>query len=304
MIEVDGFRSPQMRHAVKLTRLYAAWRRPLLFLGPVGAGKTTLAAEAHRASRCAGRLVVVSAGEMTESLYSDTLFGHVTGAFTGAIARHRGCIEEASEGSLLLDDLALTSHVAQSALLRVLESGRYRPLGSERDQIASARFLFASTVDLMELAQRGDLLVDLASRVGELIVPVPPLAHCREDIVPLGIQSAMHFMREHGYQGSVTFADDCVEVLLTYTWPLNIRELRGVVERAVIHAGPSRDAVVVRRAHLPERVLHPPDEPIPGNLTHELVESVLRDTAGNQSEAARRLGVHRNTIARYLKTAG
>ena len=241
---------------------------------------------------------------MTESLYSDTLFGHVTGAFTGAIARHRGCIEEASEGSLLLDDLALTSHVAQSALLRVLESGRYRPLGSERDQIASARFLFASTVDLMELAQRGDLLVDLASRVGELIVPVPPLAHCREDIVPLGIQSAMHFMREHGYQGSVTFADDCVEVLLTYTWPLNIRELRGVVERAVIHAGPSRDAVVVRRAHLPERVLHPPDEPIPGNLTHELVESVLRDTAGNQSEAARRLGVHRNTIARYLKTAG
>ncbi len=299
-------RSPQMRQALQLARLYSKVNRSILILGPVGVGKTTLAHAIHRFSARSGPFVAISSGELTETLYSDTLFGHVTGAFTGAVAAHRGAIERANDGDLLLDDAALMPLVAQAAILRVLESGRFRPLGASEDRRATARFIFASTALPAELVRTGRLLPDFESRIGELIIHVPPLCHRREEIPGLVHHVASSFLREHGCEGSVELTYECEELVLRYPWPSNVRELRGVVERAVIHAGLRNGAIMLRPGHLPDRFHEPFDEDNSSspNLTRSLVESVLGEAAGNQSEAARRLGVHRNTIARYLKTAG
>jgi DNA-binding NtrC family response regulator len=250
-------------------------------------------------------MVVAPSGELTDTLYADTLFGHVAGAFTSASASREGVVEWARNGTLLLDDLTMMSVAAQASLLRVLETGRFRPLGSSTDRPSTTRFLFATTVDLPDLVALGSLLPDLESRVGELVIYVPGLAERSEDIPPLAAGLASIFLAEHGYTGHVEITVECQDLLMRYPWPTNVRELRGVMERAIIHAGPTNGTVVLRPGHLPDR-FHQPFEDGDSNstLTRSLVESVLHEVAGNRSEAARRLGVHRNTVARYLKTAG
>lgn len=297
--------SPQMQHALRLARLYACIDRPVLLLGGVGAGKTTLAHAIHTHSRREGRFVPISAGELSETLYSDTLFGHVQGAYTGATGARCGSIERADRGTLLLDDVALMPLVAQASILRVLESRRFRPLGAMEDRAASARFIFASTIPLPELVGDGRLLPDLESRVGEFVIDVPPLRARTAEISFLATSVGEAFLAEQGFRGTIELTDECEELLVRYPWPRNVRELRGVIERAVVHAGPSHGVVVIRPGHLPDR-FHEPFEDCDSSsaqLTRGLVEGVLNEVAGNQSEAARRLGVHRNTIARYLRSA-
>jgi DNA-binding NtrC family response regulator len=298
--------SPQMQHAARLARLYSGVDRPVLLLGDVGVGKTTLARLIHTHSRREGSLVLISSGELTETLYSDTLFGHVEGAFTGASGAKRGCIECADRGTLLLDDVALMPIVAQAAILRVLESRRFRPLGATEDRVTSTRFIFASTYPLSDLVGEGRLLPDLESRIGELIIDVPALRDRREEITALAVHAGTSFLTEQGLQGTVEFTDECEDLLMRYPWPRNVRELRGVIERAVIHAGCSDGVVLLRPGHLPDRFHEPFDDSewATPPLTRGLVENVLGEVAGNQSEAARRLGVHRNTIARYLRSVG
>jgi len=288
-----------------LAHLYAPFNRPILLVGGVGSGKTHLAEQIHRFSRRSGPLVVVPAGELSEALYSDTLFGHLSGAYTGATTAREGVIERGSEGTVVFDDLAVMSIAAQAALLRVIESGRFRPLGSSAERSTTARFIFATTVELRALVARADLLPDLASRVGELVIRVPALSERREDIVGLALVAGQEFLREHHIVGEIEITPECEELLLRYPWPGGVRELRGVIERAVIHSGVSSTPVVLRPGHLPDQ-FHEAFRETDGSvaLTRGLVESVLRETAGNQSEAARRLGVHRNTIARWAKSAG
>jgi DNA-binding NtrC family response regulator len=297
--------APEARHALELARLYAGLNRTVVIVGAVGVGKTFLAREIHRASARVGELVEVSAGELTESLFADTLFGHVAGAFTGASSMRRGAIAEAADGSLLLDDLAIMPRVVQSAVLRVIESRRYRPLGGKRDKAATCRLVLASTEDPRTLAEKGDLLPDLASRLGEFVVRLPPLRARRADIVALARRAGEEMLREHGFRGDLALSDEVRVLLEAYRWPYNVRELKSVMERAVVHAGMSHESVVIRPVHLPERVRNSLSASDPKtSLTVELVESVLRRVGGNQSEAARRLGVHRNTIARYVRNAG
>jgi DNA-binding NtrC family response regulator len=294
-----------MRHAERLCQLYARVDRPILLLGPVGAGKTLLARAAHDFSRRPGAFVAVSAGELTEGLYGDALFGHLKGAFTGAIVTRPGVFEQAANGTVLFDDLALMPQIVQAAILRVIESRRYRPLGSADDRTARCRFLFASTKDTRDLVAEGRLIPDLSSRIGELIVPVPGLVARPEDIMPIAARTSTEFLAEHGIAGPVEFTDDVRELMLGYHWPENVRELRAVVERAVLHAGLTEGRIVIRSGHLPDRFHEQSDlARDQQHLSRGLVSSVLDQVDGNQSEAARRLGVHRNTIARYTKTAG
>lgn len=298
--------SPRTQHALGLASLYAHVDRPVLLLGRVGTGKTTLARMIHAQSNREGQFVPISSGELTDTLYSDTLFGHVQGAFTGASGPQAGCIERAERGTLLLDDVALMPLSAQAAILRVLDSRRYRPLGAGQDRTASCRFVFASTIPLGDLVRDDVLLLDLSTRIGEFLIEVPALKDRPEEITQLASEAGNAFLRELGVPtGTLTLTEECEALLLRYPWPGNVRELRAVVERALVHAGPTDGEVVLRPGHLPDRFhedswdeteVNPP-------LSRSLVEGVLNEVSGNQSEAARRLGVHRNTIARYRRSA-
>jgi DNA-binding NtrC family response regulator len=204
----------------------------------------------------------------------------------------------------LLDDLALMPTAAQAALLRVLESRRFRPLGGLRDEIAACRILFATTEEPRELVTEGRILPDLASRLGEFIVAVPALRDRKEDIVPLAEAAARQFLHEHGIRADIRFSEDAIALLQAFDWPTNVRELRAVAERAVVHAGAVNGLVTVRAAHLPERIrLFDGSGAATPKLTLELVEYAIRQSRGNRSEAARRLGVHRNTIAKYCQSS-
>ena len=129
--------------------------RPVVLVGPVGAGKTTLARRLHERSGRPGPLICISAGELTQNLYGDSLFGHVSGAFTGARGSRKGAFTEARRGTLLLDDLAVMRPEVQAAVLRVLESGRFRPLGGAEDEVADCRIVFASTERPGDLVRTG-----------------------------------------------------------------------------------------------------------------------------------------------------
>jgi len=295
--------SEPMRYALELCRLYAGVRRAIVLVGPVGVGKTTLARELHRLSGRDGPFVEVSAGELTEGLFADTLFGHVEGAYTGARTRRQGVIARASGGTLLIDDLAVMSTPVQEALLRVLEGRRYLPVGADRNRDVDCDLIFAATATPRVLAERGKLVADVASRLGELVIKVPPLRERVQDIMPIARAAAGSFLREHASSAEIEFSSEVEALLRAYGWPENVRELRSVVERAVIHAGRHQSSILIRPPHLPERVRHFDSRDRPGvTLTRDLVERVLEETDGNQSAAARRLGVHRNTIARYRST--
>ncbi len=296
--------SVRMRHALRLVALYAPIPRPVTFIGNVGSGKSTLARRIHRIAGRAGRLVEVSSGELTETLFADTLFGHVAGAFTGATGTRKGAVELADGGTLLIDDLALMHLAAQASILRVLESRRFRPLGATEDRETSARFIFASTLDLDELVSTGALLPDLRSRLGEFIVDVPSLFERVNDILPLAHKIASDFLTEVRLEASVRFTDGCADALVGYGWPGNVRQLQGVVWRALVHAGLREGEIEVRASHLPDKMLGETEAPTQGSrkLSAELVAAVLAETGGNQSEAARKLDVHRNTIARYHRS--
>ncbi len=290
-----------MQLALEFCRLYAPIDRAVVFVGPVGAGKTTLARCLHDLSGRPGDLVAVSGGEMIESLFSDTLFGHQAGAFTGATGSRPGVFERAKRGTVLFDDLHLMSGHVQAALLRTLEDRHYLPLGGSTDRPISSREVFAATEFPNALVDCGALLPDLASRLGELIIEVPGLSERVDDIPTLARNVAERFRSEHGLQPAVDFTEEAMESLVNYSWPQNIRELCRVVERAVVHAGQNVEHVVIARQHLPQRILDPDKAGGSGRrrVNRDLVIKVLKDTGGNRSETARRLGYHRNTVSKY-----
>lgn len=300
-----GAQSPYMRHTLRLCELYAAIRRPVLLCGPVGVGKTTLARLMHEASGRTGELVAVSGGELTDTLYADGLFGHVQGAFTGSAGRREGAVARAARGTLLLDDIAYMPLPAQAAILRVMEDARFRPLGSDKDEVASCRFIFATTVPPEQLVEEGRLLPDLESRIGHLIVEVPALRHRKEDILPLAKACGELFAKDEGVQATIVLQEHACELLLAYPWPKNVRGLRSAMEYAVLHAGLRPGAIAVEARHLPDCIREhrrSAREEAP-DVSLSLIESTLRSTGGCKSEAARQLRLHRNTIGNRLKAA-
>lgn len=293
-------KSPLAAYAFSLVERYAPINRPVLLVGPVGCGKTWLAAEVHRRSGRPGQFVVLSSGATSEELFRDQLFGHVAGAFTGAVTRRVGLIDKAACGTLLLDDLALMGTAQQSALLDVLATGRFYPIGSPDERMSAARFLFASTRSLAELTAHGALLPDLASRIGEFVIPVPALAHRSNDIMPLAVEAAIRFQEDQGRSGDVRFTTECQDVLLRYPWPRNVRELIQVVECAATHAWVGTPPIVIDVVHLPERFARPFEPAEPAPVSDAIVAAALKQTGGNQTAAGKLLGRSRSTVRRHM----
>jgi len=224
--------SPAILEAAGRIRLYAGCEYPVLILGESGTGKELAARALHQLSpRRHGPFVGRNCAALPELLAESELFGTERGAFTDAV-RRAGAFELARGGVLFLDEIGDTSLPTQAKLLRVLESAEYWPLGAREPLKADIRLISATGRDLAAAAARGAYRADLLYRIDTLILRLPPLRDCRGDIPEL----AAHFATEAA-AGRATLSAQAMKKLQAYNWPGNVRQLRNVILRAVVHAG-------------------------------------------------------------------
>jgi psp operon transcriptional activator len=212
----------------------AELNRPVLIVGERGTGKELVAERLHFLStRWDQPLVKLNCAAISENLLESELFGHEAGAFTDAAGKRRGRFELADGGSLFLDELATTSMSVQEKILRVIEYGQFERLGSSKTIEVDVRLIGATNEDLPALARKGRFRHDLLDRLAFDVITLPPLRERRADILPLAEHFAMRMTRELGREIFAGFSNASRELLLSYHWPGNIRQLKNVIERAV-----------------------------------------------------------------------
>jgi DNA-binding NtrC family response regulator len=282
--------------------------RSVVVTGETGTGKEIVARLLHRRSGRAGPFVAVNCGGFTEGLLASELFGHVRGAFTGAVRDQQGLFRAARGGTLLLDEAGDIPLALQPTLLRVLETWEVRPVGSPRDVAVDVRVVAASNRELVTLVQQGRFRADLYARLAQWIIRIPPLRDRREDIPAL----SRALLGRLGAAGR-SLTPDLEEALLVHPWPLNVRGLLNVLSIAAITtpAGqPLELGPEVRAALQDNRIEYsvlPPDPPPPHAPPLELdpvcLEELLRRFGGRVAEMARHVGVSRPKLYRLLWSA-
>jgi DNA-binding NtrC family response regulator len=296
--------SAAMLKAIALARRLAPLPRPVLLVGQSGVGKGLLVQFIHVESARAGDFVAVAGGELSESLLHDQLAGHEAGAFTGAHRRVRGAFERAQRGTLFLDELPLWSQGAQSAVLRAVDERLITRLGAERELPLDCRVVVASNRSLEELVNDGRLLSDLRWRIGEFVIEIPPLAGRAVDVAALSYHFLDGARAEFGGPGPVLFEPAALERLVTYHWPGNVRQLRGVVEWSwTIAAMDAAERIGV--THLPASVLRDeaPLVPLDSSTRHALSRWAYDRAGRSRKAAAELLGLHPNTIDNHRRAA-
>ena len=289
---------------------------PLLIIGESGVGKELIARAAHTLSGCPGQLVAVNVAGLDDAVFADTLFGHLRGAFTGADQPRKGMIEEAADGTLFLDEIGDLSTASQVKLLRLLQEGEYFPLGSDRPKRIKARIIVATHQDLAVKQTTGSFRRDLYYRLCIHLVQVPPLRERKGDLPILLDQFLEDAARSLGKK-KPTPPRELVQLLSTYNFPGNIRELKAMIFNAV---STHRDRVLsmdtfVKTIGRPEersipsplksaeRNLYSGLERLPtfGEAAELLVEEALARANGNQTIAARLLGISQPALSKRLK---
>jgi DNA-binding NtrC family response regulator len=318
--EVDGLeryegllvRSPGMRAVVKTLRELEASDVTVCIHGETGTGKELVARAIHgRSRRRNGPFCPVNLGAIPDGLRESELFGHVRGAFTGANVPRGGLFLGADRGCLFLDEVGEASPALQVALLRVLEEGTITPVGSDRPRPVDVRIVSATNQNLTQLVRQERFRRDLYYRLNVFPIRLPPLRDRVEDVFPL----ATHFLRRFAHdlgRPPATIAHEARRALEAHPWEGNVRELRSVMERAAVIC--KRGTVEV--GDLPFNADGEPSEPraagvhpIPEGATLRDIERqvLLRTLAvadGNQSQAARILGLHESTLRFRLRRAG
>ncbi len=301
-MEIVGH-SSGLRRVKELVGKVAATGHTVLVLGESGVGKELVARAIHTQSPRRDRpFVVVDCGTLSENLLQNELFGHQRGAFTGATALKHGLFEVADSGTIFLDEIGEISPTIQAKLLRVLEAGTFRRLGSTADLRVDVRLVAATNRDLIQMSREGAFREDLFYRLNVFPVRVPPLRERREDIPVL----ARHFLRRASGGGAEkTLTPEALEVLKSHPWPGNIRELQNVVESAAIIAEGreihARDLPVSVRGQGPEAELD-----LSGDLTLEELERryisiLLQRFNGHRAKVARVLGISERNLYRKLR---
>ncbi|MGO8688476.1 MAG: sigma-54-dependent transcriptional regulator [Thermoguttaceae bacterium] len=296
---------PAMRDALEVAFKAAASEATVLLRGESGTGKGVLARAIHaRSPRAAGPFITVPCPSLSAELLESELFGHVQGAFTGAVRDTTGKVAAAESGTLFLDEIGDLPLALQPKLLRLLQERCYERIGETRTRASNVRILAATNRSLEAELAAGRFREDLFYRLNVIEVTLPPLRGRPQDILPLAEHLLRFFARQNGKAISA-FAAPVREAILRYGWPGNIRELRNVVERGVILAsGP-----LVEIADLPA-LLGSPERAAAGtdSLTLEQVESehVRRIVAATATmeEAAARLGIDPSTLYRKRKRFG
>ena len=299
--------SPAMARVWKTIHKVSATRATVLLRGESGCGKEVVASAIHRHSPDRDKpFVCVNCAALDVNLLGSELFGHEKGAFTGAAARRAGRFELACDGTIFLDEIGDADPSVQARLLRVLESRTYERLGSSQSLRTNARILAATNVDLAAAIRQGRFREDLFHRLNVISIAIPPLRE-RDDDVPGFLDFfARHFAAEIKTR-PIRFAPDAVALLRRYPWPGNVRELRNLVERTVVLA----DSATVDASALldmfpslkpanPAAPSAPPslrEAPAPDNLWEmekNALVNALAECRGNQSQAARKLGIARH----------
>ncbi len=305
-------RSGAFIEVMKQVGRVAATNLPVLLAGESGTGKEVVASALHRRShRADKRFVAVNCGAIPAELIESELFGHVKGSFTGADRDRRGLWEEADGGTVFLDEITETTPAFQVKLLRALQEGEIRRVGSNQTLSVDVRVLTASNSDVEQEVEAGRFRKDLYYRLNAVSIVLPPLRERPEDILPLAKSFAD---RVYSLNPTVRFSSEALELLERYSWPGNIRELENAVVRAVAMCDGT-----IRVRDLPERVRNyergkatvdlPAEDvlvaetewPPLGEVEGRYVERMLRHTAGNKQAAARLLGVDRKTLDRMIK---
>lgn len=297
----------------QLERVARSPETTVLLIGESGVGKEVAARELHRLTYPnGGRFLAVDCAAVPATLAESVLFGHERGAFTGADRARAGIFEDARHGTLLLDEIGDTSLELQAKLLRVLESRVFQRVGATRDLPLEARVVAATNRNLADDVRQGRFRFDLYQRLTVFPIELPPLRERREDLLPLAECFKAFFAARLGVQLEPLDAE-VQAALNAYDYPGNVRELKNILERAVIQAQEGR----IRPSDLPERLFARParaESPPPGAYTLDVVPGVdtlesvsrkmiaraLADAAGVKSEAARLLGISRYQLLRRL----
>src|SRR5271165_5847922 len=211
-------------------------RSTVLLQGESGTGKEVIAKAIHMNSpRKDGPFVPVNTGSMPADLLESTLFGHVKGAFTSAIASKKGLFEMADRGTLFLDEIGTMSMDTQAKILRVLQDRKFMHLGGVNEIQVDVRIIAATNVDLRQMVREGKFREDLFYRLNVIAIDLPPLRQRREDI-PLLVQHFIAKFAEENDRPPLHIPPEAMRPLLDYDWPGNVRELENVIERAVVLA--------------------------------------------------------------------
>ncbi len=298
--------SPAMQRIFELAQTVAITDSSVLITGESGTGKEILARFLHSASPRRERpFVTINCAAIPPNLLESELFGHRRGAFTGAVYSRRGSFEMADRGSLFLDEIGEMPTDMQAKILRALEEGKIKQVGSEDAIAVDVRIIAATNKDLEQEIRAGRFREDLYWRLNVVQLVLPPLRQRREDVLPL----ARHFLAIYSQELKkpiLDFSSDVTDALLHYDWPGNVRELRSAVERAAIFAQAGQP---VRLAHLPPQ-LRPVAPPLEGaergrfrslrDLEEQYIREVVAACAGNRTRAAEILGISSVTLWRRL----
>jgi two-component system response regulator PilR (NtrC family) len=305
-------KSPPMRQVFDLVIQAAPSRSTILIQGEGGTGKELVARAIHaNSSRSDRPFVTVKSGGIQPELFESALFGHVPGAFVGALDPRKGLLDLADRGTVFFDEVAALPLEAQAKLLRVIQEREFVRLGSADPVSVDARVIAATNVDLRRMVEEGRFREDLFHRLSVIAIRLPPLRERRDDIPLL----ASHFLAKYGdenHKPDLEFAPEAVDLLMEYEWPGNVRELENVVERAVVLASGSRIDVDlipdhVRNAppfNVPKFVVPPEGISFKDVITDfekHLIETTLEAAGGVQKRAAELLRIKPTTLNEMIK---
>ncbi len=308
-------RSRAMRDLFQTLETVARTASTILITGETGTGKEVVARAIHHASPRRGqRFVALNCSAIPENLLEAEIFGHVRGAFTGAIGTRQGRLEQAHRGTLFLDEVGTMSMSLQMKLLRVLQEREFERVGDNQTIKVDVRVIAATNADLGRMVAEGGFREDLYYRLNVIPVTLPPLRDRREDI-PLLVQHFLQkFCNEVG-RPVMTVSQAAMRPLMTYAWPGNVRQLENAMERAVALSGPRSQIEI---GDLPPDIQQASDadDLIPGlalpddgldfdafisRIEHEVIRRALERTGGNKAAAASVLNLKRTTLVEKLK---
>ncbi|MBN1293279.1 MAG: sigma-54-dependent Fis family transcriptional regulator [Candidatus Latescibacteria bacterium] len=305
-----------MRSIFQYVESIAGTSLPVLITGETGVGKELFAKAIHSVSKRSGSFITINVAGVDDTLFSDTLFGHRRGAFTGADRDRKGLIEEAAGGTLFLDEIGDLSGESQVKLLRILQEHAYYQLGSDSAKSTDARIVVATNKDLKSMLESGEFRKDLYYRLFAHHIQIPPLKS-RKDDIPLLVDYLLH--RAAGEMGKKkpTVPKELLSLLQTYNFPGNVRELEGMVfdavsrhQSGVLSMQSFKEKIMPDMSGFEENVpalsnsvqLEFPEQlPTLQDTEAMLIDEALKRSGGNQTIAAQLLGISRNTLNSRLK---